>query len=494
MTHSLKLAHPSSIVWPVATAMLFGGTFLYFPGFAAAFSAIVGGASLAVVTVVSPFAGLLTLLTIIPFQVFLDFYFPAMGSIFFGAALRDVVTGLLLLGYALHKMRKRTPAAQLQFPEKLALAYVLLVSFFIPLAPVLAGALVAFRNLALYVCLMLVAAEFVTTRHRLQLVSTVLLTAGLVAALIGIAEAVTNRQFFGWIRYDIVALMGSELPDVYFGLPRATGGTGNPLEFGLHMAIVAVLCIAFSAAKVSARRGFILTVLAASLLALTFTLARSAYVSLAVGFLTLAILLRKKVLLVPILALLPLAVAISMTPYSQLLVARLTVQDEPGIVTAQQRAEIWGLVLKEVTSSITGKGLGTQGGSMERGRADPDLAVTDNYYGNIAMQIGIVPLSLFLVLLLSLGRRFLRLFRSLRDSSLRAYAAVGVSVLVMIVVNSFASSSFESRVISITVWTLLGASLHLDRMATSATVQLAVRSEVAGPERLAGPARVHGAS
>lgn len=457
-------------VFPIVAAVVSVVMFLWTPLAVIGVVAVVAGCFAVIAVMQSPFVGLLLLLGIVPFQPFLDFYLPGIGATRFGALLRDGLTILIVFSFVYSRIRDGHKSIRLEFLENLAIGYVVLMLLFVPLAPSLEGGLVGFRNLAFFVILMVIAALTVNTPERLRTLTGVLLAAGLLSALIGIVEAATNRQLFEWIGFDIVSLMGPEsLPYVYLGLPRATGGTGNPLEFGLHMAIVGVLCVGFLTAGIQRRRSFVLSVLALSMLDVMLTLSRSACVCLVLGLLLMALLYRKRVLLVPMLLLVVAGIVVSQTPYSAVLMDRMTLQDEGGRTTAVDRVEIWGSVLKKMVSSPLGEGLGTQGGAMLHEHANPELAVTDNYIGDITMQVGILPLLVFAALLGSLCKRFLHLFRSLSDPELRLYAAVGLCTVVMVVANFFASSSFESRVISVTAWTLWGASIHLARIQQVAT-------------------------
>lgn len=468
MNRSLLVSRPVPSILPPAVAVVVCG-FLCFPVLLLSLGAIVASLWLVFVIVRSTFAGLVLLLAIVPFITFLDFYLPATGFARFGALLRDILTLLTIIVCFYIRIRNERGNLPLLFIEKLAIWYFLLVLLFIPAAPSTASAVISFRDMSLYVLLMVVASQVVTTRKRLRILTSVLLSAALLSSFVGILESATNREVFNWIGFDLSSLfVGSEkLPNMYLWLPRASGGTGNPLEFGLLMAIITVLCAGFIIAKHAWRRPLIILVLVSCTVAVLLTLARSAYLSLLVGLATLAIVYRKKTVLVPLLLMFVLGAAINKTPYGAVLNDRLTLQDEAGITTAEERITIWQQVLNRMITAPFGYGLGTQGGGSLHGNVAQAINVTDNYFGNITMQVGIFPLLVLLTLFALLGRRFAGLFISLRDVECRAYAAVGIAVLLMILANFFVSSSFDAHIVNIPAWILFGTNMHLNRIELS---------------------------
>jgi hypothetical protein len=427
------------------------------------FFGLITAISILFVSFLKPFIGLLLLLGFIPFQSFFNFFLPPIGTVWMGAAIRDGLAAAVVLGWLFRKLRRKEAFSALSWAEKWAIIYMCVVAFYIPAAPVLEGGLVGFRNMVGYVVLFVISADVVDTQRRLLSVATIVVLSGFVLGLIGIAEVLTERDIFAIVGYDMVSLMGPDLPFIYLGTVRATGGTGNPLEFGLYMAIAGMICAAFLAARVPLiRRKFLIMPLIVMLAALLFTYARSAYVALFAGILGLVALSRKRRLLAPLLVSLVLLILISYTPYWELLGPRFKLEDTPGIATMNARVEVWKTVLKTGFSEWMGSGLGTHGGAVGRAGLDPYFNITDNYYGSILMQVGFIPLFLFLFFLGILTKTFFRLTRSQKDPSLKAYAASALTIVLMIAVNAFFSSAFESRTLSILVWILLGSSLRLE--------------------------------
>lgn len=414
-----------------------------------------------VVAILSPFSVLLVLLgLVLPFQPFINFYFPAVGGVWMGAIARDGLAGLLVVGWLAGRLHRRGHFPPLIPVEKMALLYVAVMALYIPAAPSLEGALTGFRNLAGYIILMLVASDTINTAKRLRQVVWVLILSTAAVGVVAIAEVLTDRAVFAAVGYDMEALMGPDLPYSYLGLPRATGGTGNPLEFGLYVAIVATLCVAFLTEKVVVvRRGVLFPTLVVLAGALALTYARSAYVACLVGVCTALVLLRRFRVAVPLFGLLLVLLVMFYSPYGELLVPRLALQDLSSIETVESRIDVWDYVLRKGLSSWSGSGLGTQGASVVRAGVDPSVLITDNYYGSVLLQVGPLPALLFLIVFALLGRTFWLLRRTRADASTRAFAAGGLAMALMILANAGASSAFESRSISIAYWLLSGACL-----------------------------------
>jgi hypothetical protein len=410
----------------------------------------------------TPFAMLLLLLVYLPFEPFVDAAFPPVGSVLFGALVRDYLVLVILTASILRGLLRRRRRPPLYAPYLATALYVALMALHLPGAQSLAGGLVSFRNLALYWLMLFVSSELITSVSRLRMLTLAILVPAGVFGVVGIAEVVTNRQIFGWLHYDIEALMGTDLPYTILGLPRATGGTGNPLEFGLLMAIGAVLCTVHIAASGLRRWGrFMAPVLIIVFVALALTFARSAYVSLAVGLLATSFFFARRRLLVPLAVLGVLALGLAQTPYGGQLQARLKFEDEAGITTANQRVDVWQEVLVRGVSVWSGSGLGSQGGAVERSGASPLLSITDNYYALIGLQVGWGAVVCFLAILLTLVRHYLGLLRLPSPPEVKAHAAGCVAIVMMIAGNAALSSALESKALSILIATVLGAGLGL---------------------------------
>ena len=406
----------------------------------------------------SPYLGLLLSVGFLPFHPFASFYLPSLGSVWMGAAIRDGLAGAVLLGWLIHRRFKAD--RRLTGSEKFALVYVFLLALYIPASPVLEGALAAFRNLAGYIILMTVAADTINTPKRLRAVLLVAIIAASVSAAIGIAEVFTDRQIFDVIGYDFFSFLGADIPVTLLGTARATGGTGNPLEFGLHLSWVAILCIALVWGKMTPiRPRYLLLLLLILLAAIAVTFARSAYLAFAVGFLTMAVLLEKRRAVIPLGAAVLVWLLLASTPVGDLLFSRVTLRDTPGQQTIEGRREVLEQVFSMRLRWWGGDGLGTQGASLARSGLDPYIRVTDGYYVILLLQVGFLPVLAFLIVTGSLARKFIHLARSKSDPAVRALGAAGAALVVMVLANSVASSAFESRSLNIVFWVLMGSFL-----------------------------------
>lgn len=446
---TLAFTAPSAVIWVVALAL----------------AGVVFGSAL-----LSPFFGLAALLFVTAFQTFIDFYLPHTGNVFAGAMLRDGLLITVFMRWAIGRYLLIRQRAPLSLGEQLAIGYMVLLAFWIPAAPVLVAGVTGYRNLAGFVVLLLVAADHGLSSRQRWLLVEVFFVIVLVFGAIGIAESVTNRGIFNPIGYDVRRVLGSDLPwDIAWQnqfVPRATGGTGNPLEFGFYMAVAATLAFGCLTGKAPIRRSLLLLVATVASAAAVLTFARSAVACLIVGLTSLACILRLRRAWLWSLILVVAGIVTMYSPAGKALSDRFTFQDQAGFATAQSRLNIW----QEVISSgfsLTGSGLGTQGAAAGRSVQVTKYIITDNYYGGILLQVGAIPVTIFVVFVTVLGLSFLKCFRFPFSYEGRALAATGLVLIVMLVIGASVSSTLESRAVSTEMWTLLGIILGQTRFRPS---------------------------
>jgi hypothetical protein len=404
-----------------------------------------------------PVFGLAGLLAITPFQPFLDFYLPSVGSLYAGSVLRDVLLVMVSLQWLLRRLFTSQGKRSWSTVEKLALGYMVLLAIWIPAAPSFAGGLFGYRNLVGFIFLMFAASEIKSQTWRFFVIK-IFLAAAMCSAVLGIAEVVTYRAAFDWIGYDISVAVGPELPATYGFLVRASGGTGNPLEFGFYMAIAATISAAYLTGREPFARWFLWLVLILCILATVLTLARSGILALALGLLGTGLILRPRRVWLWMGLLIVIAVVAAQTPAGEILADRLLFTDEPGVQNVTDRLDIWHRILAN-PASLLGSGLGTQGAAVGRSGVTSRLVITDNYYGSILLQVGVMPLAIYLLLLACLARLFHRRLRDLSSGADRALNAAMLMLIVMMVMGAALSSALESRTISVVVWTMFGIAI-----------------------------------
>ncbi len=464
MSQALPLDRVPSIFWPLSIATgLVAGWYLA-PGAVKLGAGVIAAGLILILGFSYPIFGLAALLVITPFQPFIDFYAPHLGSVYAGAAMRDGLLVAMALAWLVRRIFRCEPERELMLSEKLTLAYLGVLAVWIVPAPVFAGGLVGYRNLSGFLILLVVASEVCTSAERRALLLRVFLVVAFCSALVGIAEFLTNRAFFDLIHYDVYAAVGTDLPFSYGLLPRASGGTGNPLDFGFYMAIAATLSAAFLGGKGPCPRWFLWLVVLATSLAAILSLSRSAFIPLVIGILGTGLMLRPRRVWVWALVMVLIVGAAAFTPAGEILADRLTFSDQPGVDTAAGRWAIWKMVLSS-RASLLGAGLGTQGAALGRAGLAPSVEgvgmLTDNYYGSILMQVGIIPLLVFLALLGALAKSFFRHFRTADQEQGSAIAAAGFMLVLMVALDATFSSSLESRAVTVAVWTLLGIATAL---------------------------------
>jgi len=457
MASLAKLQKVPSPYWPVATATLLLSLWYAAPGvLKSGAGALAIGAILASVFM-PPVFGLAGLLAITPFQPFLDFYLPSVGSLYAGSVLRDALLVIVSLQWLLRRLFTSQEKRPWSTAEKLALVYLALLAIWIPAAPSFAGGLFGYRNLAGFMVLMFAASEIKSQSWRLFVIR-LFLVAAMCSAVLGIAEVVTYRAAFDWIGYDISVAVGPDLPATYGFLVRASGGTGNPLEFGFYMAIAATISAAFLAGRAPFARWFLWLVLILSSLAAVLTLARSGILALGLGVLGTGLVLRPRRLWLWAGLLILVTIIAAQSPAGEILADRLLFTDEPGVQTVNDRLDIWHQILAN-PAALLGSGLGTQGAAVGRSGVISKLAITDNYYGSILLQVGVIPLAIYLLLLACLAKLFWRRLRDLTFVQNRCLNAAMLMLILMMVLGAALSSALESRTISVVVWTMFGIAI-----------------------------------
>lgn len=154
-----------SAFWPAALAVLCLALWYTVPWMVTSVTAGIAAVLVLSLGFLSPVFGLVALLVITPFQPFIDFYAPSLGSVYAGAALRDGLLVVISLRWILSRWFSEA-APQLTIPEKVALLYLILAIVWIPIAPSFAGALVGYRNMVGFIVLLFVAAKAMSVRDR----------------------------------------------------------------------------------------------------------------------------------------------------------------------------------------------------------------------------------------------------------------------------------------------------------------------------------------
>jgi O-antigen ligase/polysaccharide polymerase Wzy-like membrane protein len=459
MASVAKLHRIPSPYWPVATATFLLGLWYASPSvLKSGMGGLVMSAILASIFL-PPAFGLMALLAITPFQPFLDFYLPSLGTLYAGSVLRDALLVVVSLQWLLRRLFTSQEKRPWSTAEKLALVYLAMLAIWIPAAPSFAGGLFGYRNLAGFIFLMFAASEIKTQTWRLVVIK-LFLGIALCSAVLGIVEAVTYRAAFDWIGYDISVAVGPELPASYGFLARASGGTGNPLEFGFYMAIAATISAAFLAGREPIARWFLWLVLPLCSVAAVLTLARSGILAMGIGVLGTGLILQPRRLWLWVCLLIVVTILAAQSPAGEILADRLLFNDEPGVQTVNDRFDIWQQILV-TPAALLGSGMGTQGAAVGRSGVTSKLVITDNYYGSILLQVGVIPLAFYLLMLAYLAKLFWRRLRDRDYERNRSLNAAMLVIIVMMVTGASLSSALESRTISVVLWTMFGIAIGM---------------------------------
>jgi hypothetical protein len=444
---------------------------------------------------VSPTLTLVLFIGLAFFANYFSSWLPAAGAYPSGAVVRDIL-GVLFVCFALFFLAVRDERGSAARPRVRGILstgerkafFLLALIFLIWVAAAIANgdnpfmALYASKNLILYVAVAAAAFAMLERGHlNGRAIGLAILVYGLMAALLGILDSLTNGRILDLLGYNPnyagisnLLIIGEDAP--FLGYDRASGGTTNAVGFGYLMALLAVYA-GYRWVTNTSRHSFTawleLTVLSAATVACILSLTRGAFLALAAGMLILLIVspTRPRAVLL-VLGIAVLVVGLGYAGYQEVLTTRITAADAASQRSSEIRIEQFWDGVRTLEANLFGTGLGTEGFAASRFGIDERI-VWDQFFLVVALQVGI-PGALAVVAMLGvLLRAALRSIR--REGTLLA------CLLVVFLFSAMLSSQADNPVYAVPVWLLIAlAAARADSVRHPASAPTSGPAESAG--------------
>ncbi len=375
-------------------------------------------------------SGLLLLLYFAPFYGFVRW---TVGISPVQAMWKEAMVVLLTLGWAIHKFaikREKLASTPLNLPLFLFLGLAFIQLF---RAPSILQGLFGLRILATYIPVCFIVANMPVSKKQIRSVILVLMIIGVVTASYGLWQASVG---LGGLQSRGLAKVGSNLATM--GRLRIFSTFAGPEYLGLFMVLMIILGVSLwmSGLSKSGKR-VLLIALGVMFTALVFTLVRLQWFMLGTGLILFTTLVKRKRPFGFLLAG-AIAVLIFFPPYIQ---ERLAMTFSSVDESFQGRVTTYlGWNVPNLLRYPLGVGLGGTSGRFvyERVTGQETSSVliggggTESGYFNIALEMGIPGLILYLWLFVVIIRHGFRVFRTLSDPFLK-YLAGGITIFVILI-------------------------------------------------------------
>lgn len=369
---------------------------------------------------------LLFYIAIIPF--FCGYMFFSRGPIFGLNVLKDLIFVIIILSWiVISLLENRKPFVHInkrnQYNSILSV-FICYMVIQILLAPTILLGVLGFREVVQFMFAFFLGQVFFQTENRIKKCVKIIFTTGIIVALIGILQLVTDLHY----NPKIMRLFGVEIH-------RLTSTLGNPNALGFFLTINILIGVNYLFDKTKKyRRIFLFLVMITMSICLFFTYSRTALIALFVGIIVMAAIKGKtKILFLSVIAFIP---TIIFMPSS-------VVYRYRGIfygLDAGRRfmwSEAWNRFLQ---APIFGVGYGKVGGLYGVGRSGPlvefmassidHVSVVDNSYFFILNETGIIGFGLFCLLLIFIFKKGWSLMRELKSLYLRQLSVCLFSILI----------------------------------------------------------------
>lgn len=373
------------------------------------------------------------LLLLLYFAPFYGFVRWTIGISPVQAMWKEAMVVLLTLGWAIHKFvfkREKLASTPLNLPLFLFLWLAIIQLF--RASNILQG-LLGLRMLATYIPIYFIVANMTVSKKQIRSVIFILMIIGVVTASYGLWQASVGLE---GLQSRELAQVGSNLATM--GRLRIFSTFAGPEYLGLFMVLMIIIGVALWMSGLSRpRKRILLIAMAVMFAALVLTLVRLEWFMLGMGLVLLTALVKKKkpfgFLLAGIIA-----VLIIFPPYIQ---ERATMTFTSIDESFQGRMTTYlGWNIPNLLNNPLGVGLGgTSGRSVyERvtGQETSSALIggggTESGYFNVALEMGIPGLILYLWLFIIIIRYGLRTFRTLSDSFLK-HLALGITTFVILI-------------------------------------------------------------
>ncbi len=429
------------------------------------------GILIILICLIRTWSGLLLLLYLAPFYGFVRW---TIGISPVQTMWKEAMVVLLTLGWAIDRFvfkKEKLASTPLNLPLSLFLGLAIIQLF---RAPSILQGLFGLRILATYIPIYFIVANMPVSRKHIRSVIVVLMIIGVVTASYGLWQASVGLE---GLQSRGLAKVGSNLATM--GRLRIFSTFAGPEYLGLFMVLMIIIGVALWMSGLSRpRKRILLLAVAVMFAALVFTLVRIEWFMLGMGLFLLTTLVKKKrpfgFLLAGIIA-----VLIIFPSYVR---ERATMTFGPRDQSFQERIVTYlGWNVPNLLTHPLGVGLGGTSGRFvyERvtGRKTSSLLVggggTESGYFNVALEMGVLGLALWIWLFITIIRYGLRTLRTLSDPFLKHLASAITTFVILIFFSQIVGPSMQIFPAgNLYFWFFVGLLIRLEQIEKSAHNQL----------------------
>jgi len=314
-----------------------------------------------------------------------------------------------------------------------------------------------FKSLLIFV---VCAEEIKDRKHVSRIVISIILGISLVS-VDAVWQIIFGRDF----------IRGNTLQQA-IGLVRPTASFPNPNVFGVYMSALTPIAIGLTLFYFKGKKRILMLFISAlATTGLSLTLSRGAGLALYLSTLFLCIAKKKKILtlvLIAVLVIFPFVMPKNIKQWAK------GVNYNPLVLMCNQdRISIYRNTINMIKHHpFTGVGVNTfsknygkyKTESAEKYAPTPDTIYAHNIYLQMAGEIGLSGLLVFLWFLTRIFKRALRAYRTLKDDYLKTIALSVVACFIAFLVNGLTETSLYYSRVAMVFWYLIGISLALSRI------------------------------
>jgi len=325
-----------------------------------------------------------------------------------GTLLRDLVFFTVLAGWLI---RMVTEKRKVHIASKYPFLFMLIVLFFVAIAPSRLTALLEFRNAAFYVLIVYVTSDVFKTKEQIRSALTIVGALGVSLAIFGILQPLTNASILERIGFNEKADVFGEHIICHYPYPwspfaRSTAAIDDPIVFGVFMVFHLLMLNGLKRFYGSGSTKTLFTIgLGLIFAAVALSLSRTAWYSFLIALFVMSFLSKNPRLIIVCSLIILVVLVVSMNLPDNPMVNRFFQQNKFEQESDQGRIADFEKTFRVLKgNSFFGVGLGSQGSAKDRFSSTYKYSgifeiATDNYYLQMICETGIVGLFAYLVLL-----------------------------------------------------------------------------------------------
>jgi putative inorganic carbon (hco3(-)) transporter len=382
-----------------------------------------------------------------------------------GTLLRDLVFFTVLAGWLIRMVSEKR---KIHIASKYPFLFMLIVLFFVAIAPSRLTALLEFRNAAFYVLIVYVTADVFTTKEQIRSALTVVGVLGALLAIFGIFQPLTNASLLEWIGFKEKANAFGEHIICHYPYPwspfaRSTAAIDDPIVFGVFMVFHLLTLNGLRRFyKGNSSRTLFAIGLGLMFAAVALSLSRTAWYSFLIALLMMSFLSKNPRLIIACSLIILVVFVVAINLPDNPMVNRFFQQNKFEQESDQGRIEDFEKTFRILRgNSFLGVGLGSQGSAKDRFSSTYKYSgifeiATDNYYLQMICETGLVGLFAYLALLGFFTVHAFSLYLRTRDPQFKAIAGAIVMCLLTVWFANATSSVSASRIFVHFFWFLIG--------------------------------------